>query len=67
MSSTGFNLEIENSREIVDAAHGELVRHTDFTSYHQPGLLSSHQMSFLGSLILDHDQDSKSAQLTITH
>ena len=67
MSSTGFNLEIANSREIVDAAHGELVRHTDFTSCHQPGLLSSHQMSFLGSLILDHDQDSKSAQLTITH
>ena len=42
VSSTGFNLEIANSREIVDAAHGELVRHTDFTSCHQPGLLSSH-------------------------
>ena len=67
VSSTGFNLEIANSREIVDAAHGELVRLTDFTSCHQPGLLSSHQMSFLRSLIFDHHQDSISSQLTITH
>ena len=65
VSSTGFNLEIANSREIVDAAHGELDRHTDFNSCHQPGLLSSHQMSFLRSLIfeLDHQQDSISSRL----
>ena len=62
VSSTGFNLETANSREIVDAAHGELVRHTDFTSCHQPGPLSSHQMSFLRSLIFGHHQDSISSQ-----